>query len=113
MAKLMVAMQDSLLTIESTKNGWKTHESLKGTSPQCVAFDPSNSNRVYCGTFGNGLWKTDDGGESWDRIGKEEEGSSSLISSSTEVMSVAVSHLEKGKNGFNTVYVGTEPTALY
>jgi photosystem II stability/assembly factor-like uncharacterized protein len=114
MAKLMVAMQDSLLTIESTKNGWKTRESLKGTSPQCVAFDPSNPNRVYCGTFGNGLWKTDNGGESWDRIGKEEEDSSSLTSSNTElVMSVSVSHLEKGKNGFNTVYIGTEPTALY
>ena len=29
-------------------------------------------------------------------------------------MSVSVSHLERGgKNGFNTVYVGTEPTALY
>ena len=26
-------------------------------------------------------------------------------------MSVSVSHLEKGKNGFNTVYVGTQPTA--
>jgi photosystem II stability/assembly factor-like uncharacterized protein len=115
MAKLMVAMQNSLLTIESTKNGWKTRESLRGTSPQCVAFDPSNPNRVYCGTFGNGLWKTDDGGESWDRIGMEEEDSSSLISSNTEVvvMSVSVSHLEKGKNRFNTVYVGTEPTALY
>ena len=28
-------------------------------------------------------------------------------------MSVSVSPLEKGKNSFNTVYVGTEPTALY
>jgi len=29
-------------------------------------------------------------------------------------MSVSVSHIEKGrKNGFNTVYVGTEPTALH
>ena len=33
---------------------------LKGTSPQCIAFDPRNSNRAYCGTFGDGLWKTDD-----------------------------------------------------
>jgi hypothetical protein len=28
-------------------------------------------------------------------------------------MSVSVSHLERGSNGFNTVYVGTEPTAFY
>ena len=65
--KLAITMQDSLLLFESSKTGWKTRESLKGTSPQCVAFDPSNPNRAYCGTFGNGLWKTDDGGGSWDR----------------------------------------------
>jgi photosystem II stability/assembly factor-like uncharacterized protein len=45
--------------------------------PQCVSFEPGNPNRVYCGTFGNGLWKTDDGGGSWDRIGKEEKESTS------------------------------------
>ena len=47
--KLMIAMQDSLLLFESSKTGWKTRESLKGTSPQCVAFDPSNPNLAYCG----------------------------------------------------------------
>ena len=97
--KLVIAMQDSLLLFESSKTGWKTRECLKGTSPQCVAFDPSNPNRAYCGTFGNGLWKTDDGGGSWDRIGKEEEEDSSndSISSRTQVMSVSVSHLERRK----------------
>ena len=39
--KLVIAMQDSLLLLESSKTGWKTRESLKGTSPQCVAFDPT------------------------------------------------------------------------
>jgi hypothetical protein len=69
---LMIAMPDSLLTLESSKNGWKTHESLKGTSPQCIAFDSRKPNRAYCGTFGNGLWKTDDSGQSWESIGNKE-----------------------------------------
>jgi len=103
MTTLVAAMQDSILTLESSKTGWKTQEYLKGTSPQCIAFDPRNSNRAYCGTFGDGLWKTDDGGQTWDSIGKN--GSSGI--SSKGVMSVAVSHQ------LNTVYVGTEPTALY
>ena len=60
--KLMVAMEDSVITIESSKTGWKKiHDSLKGTHPQCVTFDPDNPNHTYCGTFGGGLWKTDDG----------------------------------------------------
>jgi hypothetical protein len=88
----------------------KTQESLKGTSPQCIAFDPRNSNRAYCGTFGDGLWKADDSGKTWNSIGKNSSGISSK-----DVMSVSVSHyhLKGENNGFNTVYVGTEPTALY
>ena len=110
--KLMVAMGDSVIMIESSKTGWKkVHESLKGTHPQCIAFDPNNSNRAYCGTFGGGLWKTDDGGQTWNNIGKE-------TISSSDVMSVSVSSLDRGggKNGnkrFSTVYAGTEPSAFY
>ena len=111
--KLMIAMEDSVIMIESSKTGWKKiHESLKGTHPQCVTFDPNNPDRAYCGTLGGGLWKTDDGGQSWDSIGKD-------TISSSDVMSVSVSSLERrggGKNsnnGFNTVYAGTEPTAFY
>jgi photosystem II stability/assembly factor-like uncharacterized protein len=109
MTILVAAMQDSILTLESSKTGWKKKtESLKGTSPQCIAFDPRNSNRAYCGTFGDGLWKTDDSGQTWNSIGK------ASIISSIDVMSVAVSHhIKRGNNEFNTVYVGTEPTALY
>jgi len=107
--KLMVAMENSLLTFESTKTGWKkVYESLKGTHPQCVTFDCNYPSCAYCGTVGDGLWKTNDGGQIWDRIGK------GRISSS-DVMSVSVSDLEggKGNKGFSPLYVGTEPTAFY
>ena len=60
MTTVMVGNQNSVLVLESS-NGYKIHESLKGTQPQRIAFDPRNSDRAYCGTFGDGLWKTDDG----------------------------------------------------
>ena len=108
--KLLIAMQNSVLTLESSKTNWKIHECLKGTQPQCISFDPSKPNRAYCGTFGNGLWKTDDYGETWDNIGIDSI-------SSKDVTSVSVSHnLERAKNnneGFNTVYMGTEPAGFY
>jgi hypothetical protein len=66
---IIAAVQDSVLTLESSNTGWKTQESLKGTSPQCIAFDPGNSNHAYCGTFGDGLWKTEDDGKTWNSIG--------------------------------------------
>jgi hypothetical protein len=50
--KLMIAMEDSIIMIESSKTGWKKlRESLKGTHPQCIAFDPDNPDRAYCGTL--------------------------------------------------------------
>jgi hypothetical protein len=68
MTILMVGMQDSVLTLESSKTGWNSRESLKGTLPQSVAFDHQNPNQAYCGTFNDGLWKTDDFGHTWDSI---------------------------------------------
>jgi hypothetical protein len=70
MTSLMVGMQDSLLVLEST-NGYKIHECLKGTNPQKIAFDPRNPDRAYCATFGDDLWKTENGGQTWNNIGKE------------------------------------------
>jgi photosystem II stability/assembly factor-like uncharacterized protein len=104
--KTLIAMQDSLLILELSKTSWHTRTSLKGTHPQCIAFDPSKPNRAYCGTFGGGLWKTDDSGETWYNIGRE-----AIVSK--DIMSVSVSHLERGNSGFNIVYVGTEPAAFY
>ena len=107
MTMIMVGMRDSLLVLESSKTGWDTHEYLKRTHPQSIAFDHLNSDRAYCGTFDAGLWKTDDSGKTWDSIGKGDI-------SSRKVMSVSVSStLEQSKYGFNKVYVGTEPSALY
>jgi photosystem II stability/assembly factor-like uncharacterized protein len=105
MTILMVGMHDSVLTLESSKSGWNSRESLKGTNPQSIAFDPLKSGRAYCATFGNGLWGTNDNGQTWSNIGKD-------VISSPYVMSVAVSSLDGGKM-FNKVYAGTEPSAFY
>ncbi|MGH9975943.1 MAG: WD40/YVTN/BNR-like repeat-containing protein, partial [Nitrososphaeraceae archaeon] len=104
MTTIMVGMQNSVLVINSS-NEYETQESLKETYPQSIAFDPLNSGRAYCATFGNGLWKTDDNGLTWSNIGTD-------AISSPYVMSVAVSSLNSG-NKFNKVYAGTEPSALY
>ena len=103
MTTIMVGMQNSILVVNSS-NEYETQESLKETNPQSIAFDPLNSGRAYCATFGNGLWKTDDDGQTWSNIGKD-------VISSPYVMSVAVSSLNS-RNRFNKVYAGTEPSAL-
>jgi photosystem II stability/assembly factor-like uncharacterized protein len=105
MTIIMVALHNSVLTLESSKSGWNSRESLKETQPQSIAFDPLNPGHAYCATFGDGLWSTDDNGLTWSNTGKD-------VISSPFVMSVAVSPLSSGKR-FNKVYAGTEPSAFY
>ena len=37
MTTILAGMQDSLLVLKSSKDGWKVHESLVGTHPQSIA----------------------------------------------------------------------------
>ena len=114
MAILFAALEKSLLVLESSPNGddndrWKIHECLKGLHPTAIAIDPHNSNRVYCGTWNNGLWKTDDNGQTWNQIK-----TNNIIASDANIMSLSVSPIEReGEEGYNKVFVGTEPSALY
>ena len=39
MTTIIVGLQNSVLVLESSKSGWKTYESLKGSHPQGIAFD--------------------------------------------------------------------------
>ncbi len=104
MTSIFVAMENSVLAIHSSKDGWRSEEHLEGTSPQCIAVDPHHSERVYCGTFEHGLWRSDDLGVSWRKVGNG--------IAYSKVMSVAVSPVERiGKLG--VVYAGTEPSSLF
>ena len=41
----MIGIQNSILVLDSS-NGFKIHESLKGTNPQSITFDPLNPDRA-------------------------------------------------------------------
>jgi hypothetical protein len=103
----MVGIQNSVLVLDSSDD-FKIREISKGGNlqskksespghkPSCIAFDPQNCDRAYWGIFDNGLWKTDDRGQSWNNIGKDSF-------PSPRIMSVAVSSLNSG-NRLNKVH---------
>ena len=35
---------------------------------ECIAVDPVNSNIVYCGTYNTGLWRSANGGSTWEQV---------------------------------------------
>lgn len=104
MAKLYIALEQALAIVEQQGGTWSVDIQLRDRHTQCVAVDMSHPEYVYCGTFGEGLWRSRDAGRSWEQVG------ANVIQ--PQVMSVAVSPTERRDNT-GIVYVGTEPSALY
>lgn len=105
MTTILASMQNLLLVLDSTKDGWRIHEHLKQYKPSSIATDPQHSDRAYCGTFDAGLWKTNDSGQTWEKT--------FLTTSNSNITSVSVNPIEKGEEGFNKLYIGTEPSVIY
>jgi hypothetical protein len=104
MTRLFVAVEDTLAVMTRANGTWHVDEQLNGLHPYCLAADPERPEAVYCGTFGNGLFRSTDAGASWKPVG---EGIPYR-----EVMSVAASPLERA-NGEAVIWAGTEPSALF
>ncbi len=104
MTRIFVASDDGVAM--ATRRGvvWEAEVVLAGLSAQCLAFDPFRPEVLFCGTFGQGLWRSVDAGAQWERVG-------SGIAAG-EVTAVAVSTAERsGPSG--VVWAGTEPSAIY
>ncbi|MBE3559054.1 MAG: glycosyl hydrolase [Ktedonobacteraceae bacterium] len=104
MTKLYVALDKGLAVIEQRNGAWTASLHLAESSPQSIAVDPQRPQRLYCATFRKGLWRSDDGGNSWERL---ENGITQQ-----QMIAVAVSSVER-IDGYGVVYAGSEPSALF
>lgn len=80
----------------------ETRMSLDGSGACCLAVDPRDADRVYVGTFDDGVRVTEDGGETWRKSALDDP----------RVLSLAVSRAHE-VHGRSVVYAGTEPSNLY
>jgi photosystem II stability/assembly factor-like uncharacterized protein len=103
MVKLFFAVEDALADLTETAGGFGCDFALSGLRPQCVAVDRLRPELAYCGTFDDGLWRSEDGGTSWRPAGSGIR--------NTRVLSLAVSPWPRGDHGI--VYAGTEPSAVF
>jgi len=104
MTKLYFASDDALVALTIKGRNAECGLHLRGNKIACVSVDPLCPPLVYCGTFGSGLWSSDNAGESWRPAGKGVR--------HTKVQSVTVSRSERIK-GRGVVYAGTEPSAVF
>lgn len=97
--QVLVATRDDVLVVDPS-SGAVERTGAEGR-PTCLAVDPSDADRVWCGTE-EGVLRSVDGGDTWAPAGLEGE----------EITAIAASPTERGASGA-VVYAGTEPTAIW
>lgn len=100
MGTIYGALDTVLLVATGSGQDWQVTERLGGHDIQCLAAARAAPDRVLCGTFDAGLQRSDDGGQTWDRVGTERL--------PERVMAVAVSPHDPAD-----VWAGTEPSAVF
>lgn len=69
MEKFILAFDRELVIAEKKDSTWSVQSHFVGANPVALAVDPYDPERMYCGTFDRGLWRSKDGGSSWEAIG--------------------------------------------
>ncbi len=97
MTELIVATGEELIRIKHENDQWFAMRLSCGQGMQCLAVDPRDSEVLYAGSRGDGVWKSTSRGSDWAR----------LEFSEPDVFSLAVSPAD------GALYVGTEPSKLF
>jgi photosystem II stability/assembly factor-like uncharacterized protein len=72
--------------------------------PTCLAADPGNPARAWCGTRDAGVWRSEDGGRSWQPSGLQERHVTALLASPSGASDPSAEP---------ELWVGTEPSGLW
>jgi len=101
--QIYLATARSLNVIEGSNRTWRGEVRLQDQQVQCVSVGSRLKERVYCGTFGNGVYRSDDAGATW----RPCKGLPNQ-----NVMALATA--DGGDAGRPALlYAGTEPSAIY
>ena len=77
---------------------WQVERVLAGSDLRCLAADPLNTERIYAGTQGQGVLRSDDHGRTWRRAGLAGQ----------VVKAIAASPIRQA-----VVYAGTKPAGIF
>lgn len=101
--KIYLATAHGVNVIESSNGTWRGEVHLQGQKVRCVAMASSLKERVYCGTFGNGVYRSDNAGANWRPC-------KGFLNQNVTALATADS-ADAGRPPL--LYAGTEPSAIY
>jgi photosystem II stability/assembly factor-like uncharacterized protein len=96
---LYAALDDRVLVVSGAEAGPTAHERLVGTDLECVASASGAPARAFVGTVSEGIRRTTDGGDSWERVAPD-------IDDRVTALTVCPHDPDR-------VWAGTEPSAVY
>ncbi len=103
MEKFYIGLKDKVWIIRKIDSSYTFTSVLEGQKANQIAFDPQDKKRIYIATD-HGLYKSEDGGETWARADKG--------ISHSKVTAVAV-HPSRRVQKRAVVIAGTEPSHLF
>ena len=68
MKTLTMAMDGAVLFFQEHGGRWRLEATLD-VPANALAADPYHAQRLYCATFGKGLWRSNDAGKTWEPVG--------------------------------------------
>jgi photosystem II stability/assembly factor-like uncharacterized protein len=89
---------DRAVVVLDTERGTTVITNGIGDRPTCLAADPLTPGRTWCGTHRGGVFRSDDGGRSWQSVGLADR----------LIMAVTASAAER-----DVVWAGTEPSEVW
>src|SRR4051795_198085 len=95
--RIVVATEREVVVID-TQRGTGAPTRGISDSPTCLTADPLVHGRAWCGTSRGGVFRTDDGGKSWQSVGLE----------GRLIMAVTASPTVR-----DVVWAGTEPSEVW
>lgn len=115
MPRFLLGLSGGLYSFEPITYDKKPKLVLPGMQPLALATDPAAPNRVYCATYNRGLWRSEDGGDTWYPVGTPQSHfqpptAGALATQATTFVSVAPNPDARGRHA---VWLGTEPSRLY
>ena len=94
---ILVATDREVVVVDVERGAGSPAHGISGP-PTCLSADPLVQGRAWCGTNRNGVFRTDDGGRSWQSVGL----------AGPPIMAVSASPTDR-----DVVWVGTEPSAVW